>query len=224
MSLHHLPVQQSAYFAVQEPDFPQETAPDLLLALHGYGQMAEKFLATFGRLRNRNLLIIAPQAPHQFYVKLQPKIVGCTWLTQFERDRSIEEFLGHMTTLFEHVQNQLRFAPRRVVVLGFSQGVSMAYRLLCSQRLPLAGLIACGGDLPPDVLDNLSAVNHTPILLAHGNDDSIVPRREADNAEKILQAKGFVVDKYVFPGGHAIPYFVSDKIIEWMKGQAGSNK
>ena len=182
MAIHHLKIEKTAYYSLQEPAFRRQETPPLLLALHGYGQLAEKFLQTFAPLKNRNLTIVAPQAPNQFYLKLVPKIIGSTWLTKFERDTAIADFLAYMHTLLAHLQAEIDFNPQAVFLLGFSQGVSMAYRLLCANLFPVAGLIACSADIPADVLPKLSAFTKTPVLITHGDDDSIVTRAAAESA------------------------------------------
>ncbi|KAA3657312.1 MAG: hypothetical protein DWQ10_13600 [Calditrichaeota bacterium] len=219
VAIRHLRIEKTAYYALQEPAFPTAEMPDLLLVLHGYGQQAEKFLHTFAPLQKRNLVVVAPQASNQFYLKLHPKIIGSTWLTSFERDQAIEDFVDYMAQLYTCLKSEVRFNTGRVFVLGFSQGVSMAYRLLVAQRIPVSGLIACSADLPPDVVPHLDAIVHTPVLLVHGNDDSIVPREESDKAEHVLHSKKIVVEKYLFPGGHAIPGFVVEKVYDWCKKQ-----
>ncbi|MCA9730564.1 hypothetical protein KC799_00445 [candidate division KSB1 bacterium] len=215
MALRTLRIEQTVYYAVQEPDSPVENEVDLLLVLHGYGQQADKFIQTFAPLKQRNLIVVAPQAPNQFYLKLHPKIIGSTWLTSFERDQAISDFHDYMQRLFVRLQEEMKFNVQRIFMLGFSQGVSMAYRLLVSQRIPVAGLIACSADIPPDVVEQLENFDHVPILLVHGNDDSIVPRTECDKAEKMLRSKGFQTEKFTFPGGHVIPNFVVEKVYTW---------
>ncbi|KAA3620392.1 MAG: hypothetical protein DWQ05_00165 [Calditrichaeota bacterium] len=215
MALHRLRIEQTVYYTVQEPGFPKETPPDLLLVLHGYGQQSEKYIRTFAGLKTRNLLVVAPQAPHQFYMKIHPKIVGCTWLTIFERDQSVDDFFKYMQTLFLQLGEEFVFNHNRIFLLGFSQGVSMAYRLLVAERIPVAGLIACSADIPPDVLPDLPKLNRTPVLITHGNEDSIVSRTEADRAERELARLHFNVEKYIFPGGHSIPVSVAEQIYRW---------
>ncbi len=219
MAIRRLKIEKTAYYAQQEPEYPKDDPPDLLIALHGYGQLAEKFLQTFTPLKNRNITVVAPQASNQFYVKLTPKIIGSTWLTQFERDQAIEDFLNYMQRLFANLQSEISFNPQAVFLLGFSQGVSMAYRLLCAKRIPVAGLVACSADIPGDVLQHLPGLRQTPILITHGNDDSIVPRTAAEAALRELRKQQFNVEKYSYPGGHVIPSFVVEKIFNWCSVQ-----
>ena len=57
-----------------------------------------------------------------------------------------------------------------VCVLGFSQGVAMAYRAALRGAHAVAGLIAVGGDVPPDVQD-VPAARWPRVLIAAGDTD-----------------------------------------------------
>ncbi len=196
-----------------------EQAPSLLLALHGFGQSCEKFIRVFQPMTGRNIVVAAPQAPHQFYVKTAPKIVGFTWLTKYERDRSVEDFVNYMTKTISAVENECGASFENIFLLGFSQGVSMAYRLAVSGKITPKGLIACGADLPPDVRPKLRTVKKFPVLLTHGLEDALVPLHKAEEAEDILKENGFFVEKHLFPGGHEIPRSVVNKVGDWMGEQ-----
>src|SRR4029079_6945075 len=55
----------------------------------------------------------------------------------------------------------------RIVLTGFLQGVAMAFRAAAKLRTPVAGVIACGGDVPPEIESN--AFSRIPaVLLGRG--------------------------------------------------------
>ena len=98
------------------------------------------------------MIVVAPQAPSQFYFRYEPKrLVGFSWLTMFEKENSINDFIGNMRLVLDRVPEQHPYNRDRVFVLGFSQGVSMAYRFAVRGGVHPAGVIACCADLPPDV-------------------------------------------------------------------------
>lgn len=220
-TLEQLVIDFSVDYALQPPVVAGESLPSLLVCLHGYGQSCERFARVFAGLRQRNILVAVPQAPSQFYIKMIPKIVGFSWLTRHERDRSVSDFIGYMRRLMQAVAERYPFDPARVFWLGFSQGVSMAYRFAVSSGTVPRGVIACGADLPPDVYEKLDEAPRFPIFIAHGTEDTVVPIAHALEAEKLLQARGFAVDKFFYPGGHEIPPDTVDRIGNWIEAQGG---
>jgi phospholipase/carboxylesterase len=136
---------------------------------------------------------------------LTDRTVGFSWLTRYERDQSIQDFARYMENFYALLQSEYRIAARRVFVLGFSQGVSMAYRRWAHSNVPLAGLIACGGDLPPDVGERLHTLSPLRVLLVHGRHDQIVPLRKAHEAQSQLSNAGVPVELFEFEGQHLIP-------------------
>lgn len=198
-----LHINHTVYYAVSAPK--TETPTPLLIVLHGFGQVAADFIKIFEPLVQRGILVAAPQAPHQFYKSLAERSVGFSWLTRYERDQSIQDFAAYMEKFYALIQSELRVEARRVFVLGFSQGVSMAYRMYAHSRVPVSGIIACGGDLPPDIAENLRALSPLRVLLVHGRRDQIVPLRKAHEAHTQLTAAKLPVELFEFEGEHFIP-------------------
>lgn len=205
MPLTHgkMQIAHTVYFSVHTPE---TSGPwPALIVLHGFGQVASEFIRVFSLLPERGIFVAAPQAPHQYYKNLAERRVGFSWLTRYERDQSILDFAGYMEKFHDVLTRAHRLERQRIFVLGFSQGVSMAYRMWAHCRIPLAGLIACGGDLPPDVGERLHAVNPLQILLVHGKNDQIVPPAKAREAQTQLVAHNMPAGLFEFEGDHLIP-------------------
>ena len=205
MPLMHGKIQiaHTAYFTSHTPD-AQEPWP-VLMVLHGFGQVAAEFITVFSQLPRRGILVAAPQAPHQYYKNLIERKVGFSWLTRYQRDQSVQDFAGYMEKFYDLLLHTHRLNRQRIFVLGFSQGVSMAYRLWAHSKIPLAGLIACGGDLPPDVGDRLHTLKPLQVLLVHGKHDQVVPLAKAREAQGQLALQRVPVDLFEFEGEHLIP-------------------
>jgi phospholipase/carboxylesterase len=98
------------------------------------------------------------------------------------------------------------FAGRldRVALFGFSQGSIMALDAIASGRWPVAAVVAASGRLP-GAADPLPAAAATPVLLLHGEDDTVVPAEESRRAATQLKAAGFTVETRFFARlGHSI--------------------
>jgi len=213
-SLYRIPVQYSAYFTVQEPEIPQDEPPALVIALHGYGQSSRVFIKNFTALRKQNFLVVAPQAINQFYWR-QGK-VGFTWLTKFMRDRTLDDTLDYFQQVLHALENQFSFDPTRIFLVGFSNGAAMAFRLGTSGLLRPAGIIACCGDLPPDVAQRLPGLEKFSVLLTHGKDDKTVQIEKSRQAEATLEANALDFDTYYYDGGHEMTTDAIDRMIEWL--------
>ncbi len=98
------------------------------------------------------------------------------------------------------------FADRldRVALFGFSQGAIMALDAIASGRWPVAAVVAAAGRLP-GADDPLRAAVAMPVLLLHGEADTVVPAEESRRAAARLKAARFAVDTRFFPQlGHAL--------------------
>ncbi len=207
-------VSVAADYAVYPPPEPTRDAP-LLLALHGWGETCRRFVRPFAPLAGQGWLVAAPQAPHPFYVRMAPKKVGFTWLTQYERDRAIAATNQYLAQLLDALHRNHGYGRRRLFLFGFSQGVSTAYRFAVSGLAPIAGLIACCADLPPDVEPALGTQARFPVLLAHGKDDPLVPPAKAREAAQILQDKEIPHRLFEFQGGHQITTALVEEMAAW---------
>lgn len=220
IAVEPLVVDFTVYYSVLRPATAINGPVPLLIALHGYGQKCKGFARWLRPLREHGILVAVPQGPHQIYMQLEPKKVGFNWLTIYEKERSIGDFLGYMKRLVDHLCEHECIDRSRIFVLGFSQGAAMAYRLAVSDVLPVRGVIACGADLPADVIERLSEREPFDVLLVHGDNDPIVPVSKSEVAEGELQRDGFRPERYRHDEGHTIPEDAVHAIGEWITRQA----
>ena len=95
----------------------------------------------------------------------------------------------------------------RIVLAGFSQGGAVS--LYSAPRLAekLAGVIALSCYLPREsaFLAERSAANDTtPLFIAHGNADPVVPATAGLRARDYLKAQGYRVEWHEYPMPHAV--------------------
>ena len=96
---------------------------------------------------------------------------------------------------------------QRIVLAGFSQGAAMALHTGLRFAQPLAGIIALSGYLP--LLASLntqahSANAHTPIFLAHGTNDPVVPFHLGERTRAALEKNNYVVTWRTYPMPHSV--------------------
>jgi len=113
----------------------------------------------------------------------------------------------------------LGVSPERIVLAGFSQGGAIA--LHAGLRFPgrLGGILALSTYLPlPSRLDDEAhaASRETPILMAHGLADEIIPIPSARQSLRLLQSAGYRLEWHEYPMGHMICPEEISMIASWL--------
>ena len=211
-----LRVEHTVYYTVLEPEPSDAGPPALLLALHGYGMACKSFIRNFGWLRERNILVVAPQGPSQFRWE-ESGGIGFGWLTEHKPQQTIEDQMSYMRTLFEKIRADYKFDEERVFTLGFSQGVPVAYRVAASDIVKVKGVVSCAGKLPEDIIQRMGTFEEFPVLLIHGRGDESVPIEEAEQADEILSDGGFEINTHYFDGYHDLPPDQVDVVVKWIE-------
>jgi phospholipase/carboxylesterase len=95
----------------------------------------------------------------------------------------------------------------RVVLAGFSQGSAVS--LYMAPRFPekLAGVVALSGYLPREssfAAERLPANDATPIFMAHGRGDTVLPMALGVQSRDFLLGLGFTVEWHDYPMPHSV--------------------
>ncbi|MEP6883532.1 MAG: dienelactone hydrolase family protein [Gammaproteobacteria bacterium] len=98
-------------------------------------------------------------------------------------------------------------AANRIVLAGFSQGGAVS--LYTVPRLPetLAGVMALSCYLPGQAnfkAERAPANNATPIFMAHGEGDNVLPLGLGMQSRDFLKAQGYAVEWHDYPMAHAV--------------------
>jgi predicted esterase len=172
----------------------------LLVGFHGYAQSAEDMLAELELIPgSERWTLVSVQGLHRFYARGHGKVVA-SWMTREDREQAIADNLGYVNRVVGGALEGVG-AEATVVFLGFSQGVAMAYRAAVLGERRASGLIAIGGDVPPDVKE-ASADRFPPILLAAGESDEWYTAARAEEDEVFLRARGLRHEVFRYAGGH----------------------
>jgi predicted esterase len=132
----------------------------VLIGFHGYAEAAENHVEELSRIRGIDRWTVAAiQALHPFYAARTQQVVA-SWMTRLDRELAIADNLAYVRSVIEWFHE-----PQTIVFFGYSQGAAMAYRA-ASDYGRGSGLIALGGDVPPDVADNVP-----PVLVGRGSRD-----------------------------------------------------
>jgi len=139
------------------------------VGFHGYGEDAEIQLERLRAIPDSDRwLCVSIQALHRFYQKRTERVVA-SWMTRQDREAAIGDNVAYVANCINAVAAEWP-ATRNIVFAGFSQGVAMAYRAAVHSARTVAGVIAVGGDLPPELTPGeLKCVSAA--LLARGTSD-----------------------------------------------------
>ncbi|TVP57001.1 MAG: phospholipase [Gemmatimonadales bacterium] len=224
----HLPVTRRARLAVQrgvgapggEGESPGAFS-ELWILLHGYRQLAPRFIRHFRALHDPGRLLVAPEGLSRFYLEGSPgphrggDPVGASWMTREDREAEIEDYVGYLDEVLEWGQTACAGHGRRtsVRVLGFSQGVHTAARwvalgeafrepeLRARTRLLLWGT-ALPGDLPEEGLERFRILES--LILVRGEEDQLRVGGDEEKEEARLGEAGIDYRVQAHPGGHRI--------------------
>jgi predicted esterase len=183
-------------------DVPPGIAPPyhLLMGFHGYGESAEQHLEQLRQIPGASgWLLAAVQGLHRFYSPQRPDDVVASWMTRQDREQLIADNVRYIDAIMAAIVADYPIV--RLVFAGFSQGVAMAYRAVVFGASRSQGVIALGGDVPPDVLDR-SIAAFPPVLIGRGSQDAWYTDQQLRADIAGLQAKGVAVRTIVFEGGH----------------------
>lgn len=108
----------------------------------------------------------------------------------------------------------------RIILAGFSQGCAMALQTGLRHPQPLAGLLCLSGYVPLSgvaAAERHSANQHTPIFMAHGRADPIIPIQRAEQSRDLLTSLGYAVEWHEYMMQHAVCAEEIDDIGAWFK-------
>jgi len=195
-----------------------ETAPNptaTIIVLHGLGADGNDFvpiaqeldLASVGPIR-----YVFPHAPVRpvtvnggYKMRAWYDILGVD-LVRREDEAGLRESQAQIEALIEREVGR-GIAPERIVLMGFSQGCAMTLMTGLRHAQKLAGMVCLSGYLP--LLDKIAAERNpanaaTPIFMAHGLQDPIVPIARAQASREALQALGYNIEWHEYPMPHSV--------------------
>ena len=139
--------------------------------------------------------------------------------------RSAEDFRGISESAdaisgLIHREHARGIDSDHILVAGFSQGGAMALHLATRHPDTFAGVIALSTYLPlaQDFAKLRNGANlRTPIYMAHGTQDPVVPFALADESRQLLAGAGYNLEWHAYPMPHSLcPQEVAD-LRAWLR-------
>ena len=202
-TVFHVPTLVHGRIVLEAP--PEPTA--LLVGFHGYAQTGEDALAFLRPLAlGKSWAIAGPQALHPFY-RPRDQAVVAGWMTRQDRELALADNVAYTARALAELRARLPTAGKLAIV-GFSQGVAMAYRAAAFAQRPCDGVIALAADVPPDVAP--LAASLPKVLIGRGTRDEWYTGEKAAKDRDVLEQAGVTVIEHVFDGGHEwAPEFIA---------------
>jgi predicted esterase len=170
----------------------------MILGFHGYGETAEDELRRLQTIPGiDHWAVVSIQGLHQFYRRSTDEVVA-SWMTRQNRELAIADNIVYV----QNVVNSLsQDSPSTLVLSGFSQGVAMAFRAAAGLNQPVTAVIACGGDIPPELEPNALASIPTVLIGRGVRDEWYTSEKQAADEER-LRAAGVAVQSVVVNASH----------------------
>jgi phospholipase/carboxylesterase len=190
---------------------PDSDAP-LVVLLHGRGA------------DERSILSLVPHLPAgPAYAAVRAPIAeggGYAWFANRGIGRPVAESLDATMTWFRAWLDEVEPAGRPVVLVGFSGGAAFAGGLVLSDPHRYAGAAVLNGTLPFDagVPVDAGRLAGTPVFLARGAADTVIPRELLDRTWTYLhQESGADLTAHLDPGGHGLTPGAVAALGDWLE-------
>ncbi len=177
--------------------------------LHGYRQLAHRFLSRFLGLASDERLVVAPEGLSRFYIAnsegsgAPSEVVGASWMTRHDREAEIHDYIRYLDRVVGLAEPESE--PVRRTLLGFSQGAHTAVRWAIRGRTDVGSLVLWGAGLPNDLPDGWTErLSDTEVVLVRGAQDRLRRRDEEELDEQRLLAGGLRFRVKEHSGGHEI--------------------
>jgi phospholipase/carboxylesterase len=205
---------------------PDTTAQYSMIWLHGLGADGHDFVSFVPELQLPSefaMRFIFPHAPI-IPVTLNGGYEMRAWFDVFGlslQERIDEEGIAQsMVQIEKLIQREVEkgIPTENIFLGGFSQGCAMALATGLFHDKPLAGILGLSGFFPPHKLQDASLANkQTPIFLAHGTQDPVVPYELGEMTNTMLTSAGYPVTWRTYPIVHTVCKEEIDEISQWLQ-------
>ena len=207
----------------------EQSSPLLsIIWLHGLGADGHDFAVVVPELEKLGVhrcRFIFPHAPIQA-VTINGGMEMRSWydITSLDFESREQDAAGIRASavLVENViQREIdRGVPaERIMIAGFSQGGAIALHMLIRLEFKIAGVIALSTYLPLSetvAVEKSQANQHTPVFMAHGQQDDVIDLRYAEESRDTLVTQGYNVQwkSYAMPHSLSIDEIVD--LAQWI--------
>lgn len=201
-------------------NYQTDQKTDLLVILHGNGGNAASFARIWDDFVNPSFMMAVPQGAYVYSESNKKGHSMCSWYYMTD-DRTIWKMADPLAE--ESIMQVIKAVKaahsiKRVFILGFSQGASLAYSVGIKNHGQVDGIIALAGIFPQESLsrDQVAVAHHVPVFMARGTHDARVSRGIMSKQRKILRDNGYDLMDLTFRGGHELTPGLLARVQKWM--------
>lgn len=207
---------------------PKEAPEACVIWLHGLGADGHDFEPIVPKLqlaKSLSVRFIFPHAP-VIPVTLNAGYAMPAWFDILSLSPSfqidIEGFQAATQAIYAFIDAQIAdgIPADKIILAGFSQGGSIALYCAMHGKERLGGVIGLSTFIPPNMgalYQQHAKHQHTPIFLAHGTDDDLLPYPLGENTKQILTDANYAVSWHHYPMGHSVCEQEIVDISQWLQ-------
>jgi predicted esterase len=149
--------------------------------------------------------IIAPEGLSRFYAKGFSGEVLATWMTTRDRLHEIEDFSDYLSHLYTTLSIQ-RFPNAKKILLGFSQGGTVAFRWLHARKVDFDYFIAYSCWIPEDINFQTSktVLGEIKLIYTYGSEDKFLTTDIIKKIAGIAKKNKLTMEIEKYEGTHRI--------------------
>ena len=193
-----------------------ENTKNIWLVCHGIGYLSRYFIRHFNHLNPSENYIIAPQAQSKYYLKSDYRHVGASWLTRENTEADIENVLNYLDEVYaEEILYKKNLAKTpNLIILGYSQGVSVATRFLARRKIKCDQLILHSGKIPAEIsAEELEFLKDTNVTYLYGTEDEYLKKGIIEVEEERLKTLfPNNLEVLTYNGGHEFNTEIIEKL------------
>ncbi|MDB5814327.1 MAG: estB [Rhodocyclales bacterium] len=184
--------------------------------MHGLGADGHDFepiVHEFNQSRLPATRFVFPHAPTRpvtinggYVMRAWYDILSPDFSQRREDPQGIQESAQQIEALIAY-ENANGIADTNIVLAGFSQGGAIALHAALRHPQRLAGIMALSTYLPladTFVAESHSANRDTPIFMAHGHSDGVIPYGFGQQSAKLLQEQGYPLSWHGYSMAHSV--------------------
>jgi phospholipase/carboxylesterase len=187
-------------------------APTLIL-LHGTGG-DENDLLPLGRMLDERAALLSPRG--KVLENGMPRFFRRLSMGVFDEEDLVNR-THELASFVEEAASEYGLDPKRLFAVGFSNGANIAASLLLLHPELLAGAVLLRA-MTPFELETLPDLSGTPVYLAAGRSDQMIPPESTERLAELLRGAGAEVTLDWQPGGHGIGRAEVEAARAWLAG------
>ena len=192
-------------------DPAEEPGAPTLLLLHGTGG-DENDLLPLGRMLDERAALLSPRG--KVLENGMPRFFRRLSMGVFDEEDLVNR-THELASFVEEAASEYGLDPKRLFAVGFSNGANIAASLLLLHPDLLAGAVLLRA-MTPFELETLPDLSGTPVYLAAGRSDQMIPAESTERLAELLRKAGAEVTLDWQPGGHGIGRAEVEAARDWL--------